>query len=332
MFFSIVVPAYNAEKYIARCLDSVIQQKFSDFEIIVINDGSYDSTLEILNCNYSKYENIKVITTVNCGVSAARNKGIGEAVGDYLIFLDADDWVIDGYFDYLYSILTDNQVDGVVLGHLLGQGDVSTKINNIKRDHIVGAKEYRKLYLNGKVSNNPWDKVFKRKLFKDNLLTFPEGINLGEDAVISAKLGIFSKDIYLSSHAFVNYMADTSGVTKGRYTSKHFSSLDSALSIIIEDYSEYASEKLLKKFYLIKMATMFSKEPRVNYLKSLYYKKLKYVSSELSLSDFESIQERVLVYPLVPLTRVNALPVYFTYLGILRYCYCFFSKLKLYIK
>ena len=86
--FSIIVPAYNVEKYIKRCLDSIFSQSYQDYEVIVINDGSTDSTLQIIN-NY----NVKLINQVNSGLSVARNNGVNAAQGEYIIFVDSDDYI-----------------------------------------------------------------------------------------------------------------------------------------------------------------------------------------------------------------------------------------------
>ena len=104
---SIIIPAYNVEQYIKPCLDSILQnskESLSETEIIVINDGSTDNTLEILK-SYNKHKNIKIHTTINQGVSAARNLGISLARGKWITFIDADDTVSSNLIDKSFSRL-----------------------------------------------------------------------------------------------------------------------------------------------------------------------------------------------------------------------------------
>ena len=95
---SIIVPVYNAEKYLERCLDSLVNQTLKDIEIICINDGSTDKSLKILNKYAGEYNNILIIEQENKGQSAARNVGIDTAGGEFIAFIDADDWVDLDYF------------------------------------------------------------------------------------------------------------------------------------------------------------------------------------------------------------------------------------------
>jgi glycosyltransferase involved in cell wall biosynthesis len=95
MLFSIIIPAYNASKHIENAINSVVKQPFFDYEIIIVNDGSKDNTLEIVNKLASKYMNIRVIAQSNSGASIARNNGIRHAKGDYIFFMDADDVIVE---------------------------------------------------------------------------------------------------------------------------------------------------------------------------------------------------------------------------------------------
>ena len=112
-FFSVIVAAYNCEKYISKCLDSIINQSYSNWEAIVVNDGSKDKTLDILTEYERKDIRIKVISKENGGVSSARNVALNSRRGKYILFLDSDDWYELDYFETLYDILRDKDVDVV---------------------------------------------------------------------------------------------------------------------------------------------------------------------------------------------------------------------------
>ena len=91
MRFSIIIPAYNAEAYLQRCLDSIFSQEFEDYEVVVINDGSTDDTAELLVQYAAGHTNLRVITQSNQGMATARNRGIDKAKGEYILFVDSDD-------------------------------------------------------------------------------------------------------------------------------------------------------------------------------------------------------------------------------------------------
>ena len=103
--FSIIIPVYNVEKYIKRCLDSVFNQTFNDFEVIVVDDGSTDKTNTICNDYCKNNENMKVIHTEHVGVSASRNIGINNASGEYILFLDSDDYIDKNSLIYISELI-----------------------------------------------------------------------------------------------------------------------------------------------------------------------------------------------------------------------------------
>ena len=108
---SVIVPVYNVEKYVKRAVESIIKQNFTDLEILLVNDGSTDNSLQEINLITEKYKNVKVFTQENQGVSSARNLGIKKAQGDYICFLDADDYLEDGVLNKFYSLCKENDLD-----------------------------------------------------------------------------------------------------------------------------------------------------------------------------------------------------------------------------
>ena len=107
---SVIIPVYNVEKYLGRCLDSVVNQTFTDIEIICINDGSSDNSLEILKRYAQRDRRIKIFTQENSGLSASRNVGMKYASGDYIYFIDSDDYLVKTAFEELYKIATINNL------------------------------------------------------------------------------------------------------------------------------------------------------------------------------------------------------------------------------
>ena len=106
---SIIVPIYNVEKYLPRCIESILNQTFKDFELILVNDGSTDSSYEILKEYENKYDNFRVINQKNGGLSAAKNAGIKIAKGEYIAFLDSDDYLDKNFLETLYNMAVNNK-------------------------------------------------------------------------------------------------------------------------------------------------------------------------------------------------------------------------------
>ncbi|MBY7803166.1 glycosyltransferase [Vibrio fluvialis] len=259
MFFSIIIPAYNAEKYIERCLDSVINQLHNDYEIIVINDGSTDSTVEVIESKYLKPGsecNIKLFTIENSGVSNARNAGLRKAKGEYIIFLDSDDWIQPESLFTLYQNIITSNCDILILNYLINWGDGKIKKSSfIKKEEAISSECAINYFVSGKISNSPWDKVFRRSIVSDNNLEFPKDIKMGEDAVFVSQFLLHAKKICLIDMAIVNYMQNTAGVTKSPNV-QHLYQLDLALQLIIDSYSSMVDYNKLQLFYLCQMTNL----------------------------------------------------------------------------
>ena len=200
---SIIVPVYNVEKYLRKCLDSLVNQTLKDIEIICINDGSTDDSLNILQEYAREHHNVVVIDQENQGVSIARNNGINKAQGDYIGFVDPDDWVEPDMFKILYEKAVKTGVDIVECDYRM-VFENSTKIKNRtlfgslhtwKKFPIACGKIFDWKYVKTQVFNGlrcmVWNRLYKRSLIFDNNLTFPDGkcedYPFSLDAVLSAK-------------------------------------------------------------------------------------------------------------------------------------------------
>lgn len=160
---SVIVPCYNSQEYLNECLKSILQQKTNfDFEVIAVNDGSTDDTGSILDAFAKKYNRLRVITQVNKGFSGARNTGISESRGKYLIFVDSDDYISEGYIDGLMEAAISKETDITACCYY-------SFYNNKKYKVVRPKNEQDSSLLNGCF----WAKTFKRELFSNIML--PEG-------------------------------------------------------------------------------------------------------------------------------------------------------------
>lgn len=177
---SIIIPAYNIENYIARCLDSLLNQTYKNLEIIVVDDGSSDSTGKIIDDYESKYNNIKVIHKKNGGVSAARNSGIEIANGDYIGFVDGDDTVDEEMFEVLIDNAIKYDADISHCGYkMVFPSRIDYYYNtgqSIEQDNELGLKD---LIMGQRIEPGLVNKIYKRELFKTVRLN--EKIKINED-------------------------------------------------------------------------------------------------------------------------------------------------------
>lgn len=181
---SIIVPVYNKAKYVSKAVDSLLNQNLRDIEIILVDDGSSDSSPELLDAYADKDDRVTVIHQENQGVSAARNTGVAQATGDYIGFIDPDDWVESDMFESLYTAAVKEDADVVMCnfrkedldGNVLEAGN--EPICDVSGD--IRAEIRRKLLTN-EIFTSSCDKIYLRSLFGQCRLDFPTDIRTRED-------------------------------------------------------------------------------------------------------------------------------------------------------
>ena len=172
---SIIVPVYNVEKYLEKCLDTLVNQTLKDIEIICINDGSKDSSPEILKRYAQKDSRIKIIDKQNAGLSAARNDGLKAASGEFVGYVDSDDWVDLNFYEKLYEAAQKHNAE-IASGNIIRCGKKITKykVKFEKEELITYSIEKLKAVKIPKY-NYVWNKIYKRESLINLNLPFPEG-------------------------------------------------------------------------------------------------------------------------------------------------------------
>lgn len=202
---SVIIPIFNGEKYIESCLSDLTKQTLKEFEVILINDGSTDKTAEICDRISMKNSNIKVIHQINQGVSKARNEGIKVATGEYLCFIDCDDYIDDKYLELLYNSCEINKVKiSMCCIEVVDEfkKTINSKfINDGKYDSKYVLQE---LFRFKNINGGPCGKLFHKSLFKENLC-FPP-INTYEDLSFVYKAIYLSKSIYFVKNCKYYYV------------------------------------------------------------------------------------------------------------------------------
>ena len=178
---SIIVPVYNAELYIQECIDSILLQSYSQFELILVDDGSLDRSLKICNQKALGDSRIRVIHQENAGVTRARARGVEAARGEWITFVDADDWLP---MDALESLMESAKEADIVIGNLF-----------LNQHYLeVSLHEYRDICIKGSpIHCGPVAKLFRRSLFDSNTFDLPRDIIRGEDQIMNVRLAFATK-------------------------------------------------------------------------------------------------------------------------------------------
>lgn len=213
---SVIVPVYNTEKYLRRCINSILAQTFTDFELLLIDDGSKDRSSEICDEYAKKDERIKVFHKENGGVSSARNLGLDNAIGEWVCFADSDDIMSESYVQNLVKAIRND--NSLVLSNYKPIGSNNCKVE--LQDRYLVRKEIVSYFIENKVLSlsAPYSKLYNYNVIRRNALKFPLGIQMGEDAIFILKYlnCIDTVSVVNQCNYFVNR-------TEGSLSSKYYS-------------------------------------------------------------------------------------------------------------
>lgn len=227
-FFSIILPVYNAEKYLKECIESVIKQSYQSWELIIIDDGSTDESINIYN-SYTYDNRIKIFCQRNAGVSSARNIGLDASQGKYILFLDADDLLESNALDLIYNDINENIVDLLCYDYVMKSDCtyIPIKKSNMHGNYI-GNKEINKI-ITFSVKQSQWhkkewygnfrpvwSKCFNRDLIVKNNLKFKEELKYGEDMVFVLSCLVNSRHVRIINHCFYIYRDNIKSVMHTR--------------------------------------------------------------------------------------------------------------------
>lgn len=234
---SIIIPVYNAAQYIRRCIDSILEQDFEDYEIILVNDGSSDSSLDILREFEKNNKNIRVIDQSNSGASVARNKGIEVAKGTFIMFIDIDDYISSDYLSTFFDSITTLEADIVIGGFKRVENEKTMYSFKLSDDSW---SKYR--------SVSPWSKIYRRDFLLQNALKFKE-YALGEDVLFN--LSAYSKTDKIFTIPFEGYYWYFNSESLSNTVNKGFNSsieIQLFLDEILQCISSFKEEEYMKFF------------------------------------------------------------------------------------
>ena len=213
---SIIIPIYKVEQYLKKCLNSVIAQTYKNLEIICVNDCSPDNSIKILQEYANKDTRIKIVNrTQNGGLSAARNSGLKIATGEYIYFLDSDDWIDYDYIEKMVNCIITNKTDIVLNISIIKEFDTHSEVQiyDDYNDLPEIGKFYKSENTTCKYPWMSWTHIYKRTFLINNNLFFPEGYNL-EDIYYQNITHAYCNNIYVFKGAYYHYTQREDSIMK----------------------------------------------------------------------------------------------------------------------
>ena len=326
MKYSVIIPIYNAEKTLVRCLDSILRQPFSDYELLLINDGSTDGSDAICREYANTYSCVRYFAKENGGVSSARNLGLEQAEGEYILFVDSDDYVSEDYFAAIDQALTQSHPDLLLFGYR-NFGGLSTEwdTGEFYEDAETGVAERVASAVRQYLFSSLWSKAFKRQIIERGNIRFADDLAIGEDLAF-----IFSYAMHIRSIASISDKLYNVDVSDGNSLSRKA--------------RPYLTEQLMevnRRMYAVYRATDYSPEAARYYEAALSWMTYRSVYSsckELLKFDYSAKQRRQKIRKICKLyrtehvkpvgwkCRIIALPVQLRWSRVIDWLICYKNK------
>ncbi|WP_272691866.1 glycosyltransferase family 2 protein [Providencia sp. PROV143] len=230
---SVIVPVYNAEEYIENSIISLMEQTLDETQFIIINDGSTDNSLQLINKIVENYPKRKqdtiIIDRKNKGVSSTRAEGLSLATGEYVIHFDSDDWAEHDMLELLYLEAKRYNSDIVICDYYINNGSDQTYINQSTEENNI---QCIKNILSGKLHGASWNKLINRKLILENNIDYIENIDYLEDVLFNIKALCFSKSITYINKAFYHYNLKNESSITSSINSKKIVHINESIKLI----------------------------------------------------------------------------------------------------
>lgn len=231
---SVVIPVYNTEKYVGKCLESIISQSLQEIEIICVNDGSTDSSKDILEAFSRKYQKIKVFNQKNKGASFARNRGLRVARGKYIYFMDCDDMLLPGALERLYGLAESNELDMLLFNVMVKYENNGLKEKYHFDEYFTKVEEYDgvksgqimfcEMWENAEYDDCVWSRFVRKNFLEDNEITFYEGAYYS-DSIYSLICHIKAKRTYYIAEKYYVYQIREQSIMTSKTSVYHLYSL-----------------------------------------------------------------------------------------------------------
>lgn len=247
---SVVLTVYNVEKYIARALECLSKQSFKDFELIVVNDGSTDGSLKLIEEWKDKFKSIIVVNQKNNGVSAARNRGMSLSKGKYIIFLDSDDLYEEDMLENMLKIMQTHNCDITACEYNILEENQSNSLNNCIEEEIheiCYGEQLKEFLTHRKIDGYVWNKMFRLDFLKENNIRFIEG-KIYEDTIMVFEVLLKKPRYFYTSKRLYNYIRRKGSITTLNNSSAVNNLYENA-KIVFDSLSELSLVESLKEEY-----------------------------------------------------------------------------------
>lgn len=246
---SVIVPVYNVEKYLNKCVDSILNQTYTNIEIILVDDGSKDKSGSICDEYEKTDKRVKTIHQSNAGVCSARNIALSESKGKWVAFIDSDDWVEKKYIEELYKCAIKTNSDIVACGYNRVTGSNKECINNSGETTELSPREFLIKVLNPQTGMGFCHmKLYKRKIIKDVL--FNVNLSVGEDALFNEQIVSNMDKMCILQKALYNYRINQNSVVRrydAEYAIKYLRAMEITKEYLLKKYSE--DEEIIQNYY-----------------------------------------------------------------------------------
>ena len=221
---SVIVPIYNVRPYLRQCIESICDQSYRDLEIILVDDGSCDGSSGICDQYQAMDDRIVVLHKENEGLVKARKSGLQMSRGEYIAYVDGDDWIEPEMFERLYSTMAENNADIVMCGHYIDTGNISKEAYHDVPDGYYGKKQlieqiYPEMivgreFFDWKIYPALWDKLFKRECIMPYQMEVDDRLRMGEDAACTYPALLNADNIYILHECLYHYRQTTASMVK----------------------------------------------------------------------------------------------------------------------
>ena len=302
---TVVIPVYNVEKYLNRCLKSILVQEWKNYDIILVDDGSTDRSPQICNDYVKAYDFISVIHKENGGLSEARNTGLSQAKGEYVYFPDSDDWLEPDTFIALAEALESQKFDIISFNREFVKGEEDVIVSDSVETQVFDGKDaFVQMLKHSYITGFANDKVYRKSLFTDHNIQFPIG-KYYEDLGTNYKLFLSAKRVYATNQKYYHYLIDNPDSITQSWNEQKFSDMFEFYKDIF--YSDFVRSQLNQEE--LHISQLYYVNGLTHILASLYKAKLDKHYGEITSEVKQELEKNKITY-----SEVKSIPNRIKYL------------------
>ena len=270
VLLTVVIPVYNVENYLKRCIESILIQEWKNYDILLVDDGSIDNSPQICDDYAKAYDFISVIHKKNGGLSAARNTGISHAEGEYVYFPDSDDWIEPDTFIALAEVVESQKFDIISFNREFVKGEEDAIVSDSLVTQVFEGKDaFVQMLKHSYITGFANDKIYRKSLFIDNKIMFPSG-KYYEDLGTNYKLFLLSEKVYATNQKYYHYLIDNPDSITQSWNEKKFRDMFEFYKEVF--YSDFVRSQLNEEE--LQLLQRYYVSGLIHILASLYKSKL----------------------------------------------------------